>query len=65
MTLGERMLKYRAHHGITQAKLAELLGEKPHVVYHCESALHKTHKAREIRLQEKMDELEGREKSNA
>lgn len=63
MTLGERMLHYRARHRMSQRKLADLLGEK-HVntIHRIESGQHKPHKINEIRLTEKMDKLEAEER---
>lgn len=57
MTIGERMLKYRADHNLTQKGLAILLKEKDHVVYRAEAGLG-MRKTRIISLTEKMDELE-------
>lgn len=63
MTLGERMLQYRARHKISQKKLAELLGEKHiNTIHRIECGKHKPHKANEIRLTERMYELEAEER---
>lgn len=63
MTLGERMLQYRARHKISQRKLAELLGEKHiNTIHRIECGKHKPHKINEIRLTEKMDKLEEEER---
>ena len=63
MTLGERMLQYRARHKISQRKLAELLGEKHiNTIHRNECNKHKPHKINEIRLTEKMDKLEEEER---
>lgn len=59
MTIGERMLKYRAEHNITQKEMANLLEVKDHIVYRAEAGLG-MRKVREIFLTEKMDELEKR-----
>lgn len=63
MTLGERMLQYRAKHKISQRQLAELLGEKHiNTIHRIECNKHKPHKINEIRLTEKMDKLEEEER---
>ena len=63
MTLGERMLQYRAKHKISQRQLAELLGEKHiNTIHRIECDKHKPHKINEIRLTEKMDKLEEEER---
>lgn len=63
MTLGERMLQYRARHKISQKKLAELLGEKHiNTIHRIECGKHKPHKANEIRMSAKMSELEAEER---
>lgn len=64
MTLGERMLNYRARHRLSQRQLAELLGEK-HITSICriEKNICKPHKSREIRLSQLMDKLETEERS--
>ena len=61
MTLGERMLQYRARHRISQGKLAELMDEDLMTIYRIENSIHKPHKINEIRLTEKMDKLEAEE----
>ena len=62
MTLGERMLQYRARHRISQSKLAELMDEDLMTIYRIENGIHKPHKINEIRLTEKMDKLEAEER---
>lgn len=63
MTLGERMLQYRARQKISQRQLAELLGEKHiNTIHRIECGKHKPHKANEIRLTERMDKLEAEER---
>ena len=63
MTLGERMLQYRAKHKISQRQLTELLGEKHiNTIHRIECNKHKPHKINEIRLTEKMDKLEEEER---
>lgn len=57
MTIGERMLKYRAEHNLTQKEMAKLLDVKDHIVYRAEAGLG-MRKIREISLMQKMDEIE-------
>ena len=61
ISLGVRMLSYRARNRLSQRELAELMGETLMTIYRTESGVHKPHKANEIRLSEKMDELEAKE----
>lgn len=58
MTLGERMLEYRAKHKLTQKQLANLLDENPNTIFKCENDKHKLHKVNEVRLHLKMRNLE-------
>ena len=58
MNVGERMLHYRAKHDLSQKKLAELLGVGVQIVYRAESEKYKMHRVNEIKLMNKMDELE-------
>jgi transcriptional regulator with XRE-family HTH domain len=62
MTLGERMLSYRARHRISQTKLAELIGETQNVIHIIETGKHRPHKANEMRLSAKIQELEEKER---
>ena len=57
MTIGERMLKYRAEHDLTQKEMAKLLEVKDHIVYRAEAGLG-MRKTREIYLNQKLNELE-------
>ena len=61
MTLSERMLRYRATHKLTQKQLADLLCEQAHVIFRCENNKNVMHKANELRVSLKMDELERKE----
>ena len=62
MTLGERMLHYRARNRISQSKLAELMDEDLMTIYRIENGIHKPHKINEIRLTQKMDKIEAEER---
>ena len=62
-SLGVRMLTYRARHRLSQRAFAELIGENLITVFRIESGTHKPHKINEIRLSQKMDELEAEEGS--
>lgn len=61
MTLGERMLNYRARNNLTQTELAEKLKISLTAVYRCESGKFKMHKVNELRISQKMSKLEGKE----
>lgn len=58
MTLGERMLHYRAMHGLSQAQLAAYLGTYSNNISRIESGEYTPHKANELRLSIKLKELE-------
>ena len=60
MTIGERLIMYRAKHKLSQNKLGELLGERLDTIYRAEHGV-KMHKANELRLQMEMDELEAKD----
>lgn len=59
--LALRMLSYRARNRVSQRKLAEIMGESLMTIYRIERGVHKPHKVNEMRLSEKMDELEAKE----
>lgn len=61
MTVGERMLRYRAKHRLTQSQLGEKIGETVSTIFRCESGKVKMQKVNEVRLTIKMDELEENE----
>lgn len=62
--IGTRMLMYRAKNRLSQRAFAELIGENFAMVYRTEKGLTKPHCATEIRLCQKMDELEAKEGMN-
>lgn len=62
-SLGVRMITYRARHRLSQRAFAELIGENLATVFRIENSIHKPHKVNEIRLSQKMDELEAEEGS--
>lgn len=59
--IGVRMLTYRARRKLSQTALAQLIDESVMTIYRTENGITKPHKATEIRLTEKMDELEAEE----
>lgn len=61
MTLGERMLRYRARHNISQRELAEFLGTYHNNISRIESGKYKPHRANELKFNLKMNELEEQE----
>ena len=56
MTIGERILKYRAEHDLTQKEMAKLLDVKDHIVYRAEAGLG-MRKTRALYLEKKLNEL--------
>ena len=61
MTLGERMLHYRARHNLSQRQLDRLLGISTHSTYKIENGVNKLRKTRKIFIESKMKELEEKE----
>ena len=59
--LALRMLSYRARNRLSQRALAELMDENLMTNYRIEGGVHKPHKVNEMRLSQKMDELEAKE----
>lgn len=64
MTIGERMLVYRAKHGLTQRQFAELLGEHANTIYKVENGV-QLHRVNEIRIELKLTELEEKDDENS
>lgn len=58
MSIGERMLSYRAKHGLSQRQLADKLDESFYMIRNCEHNWYKLQKANEIRISQKMAKLE-------
>lgn len=58
MTLGERMLNYRAEKDLTQIQLADVLEISPMMVYKCEKGCFKMHKVNEIKISNRLKRLE-------
>ena len=61
-SLGARMIAYRARHRLSVRAFAEIIGEHMNSIYRIENGIHKPHKINEIRLAEKMDKLEAKER---
>ena len=60
MTIGERMLLYRAEHKLSQRQLGEIIGESLNTIHRCERG-DKMHLANSMRLEKKMNVLEDKE----
>ena len=60
MTLGERMLLYRAEHKLSQKQLGDIIGESLNTVFRCEKG-DNMHLANRMRLDKKMSYLEEKE----
>lgn len=60
MELKDRMLRYRAKHGISQTELGNRIGESLNMVWKIEAGCN-LHKANKIRVEMKMDDLEKEE----
>jgi transcriptional regulator with XRE-family HTH domain len=63
MTLGERMLRYRVRHKLSQRQLGERIDETLNTVYRCERG-DNMHTVNRVRLDEKMKKLEEEENGN-
>lgn len=61
MRLSERLIEYRAKHGLTQKQLADLMNEPAGLVFRAEGEKTKLHKVNYIRLEMKIKELEEKE----
>lgn len=61
MTLAERILNYRANHHLTQKQMASILGESAMMIYRIECGRYRTHKVNEVRIFNKLNELEAKE----
>ena len=62
MTLADKILNYRAKHHLTQKQIAEILGESAMMIHRIECGKVKTHRVNEVRIFNKLNELE--EKDN-
>lgn len=60
MTLGERMVMYRAKHKLTQTEMGKLINESLNMIFKCEKGV-KLHTVNRIRLEMKLKELEEHE----
>ena len=60
MTLGERMLSYRAEHKLSMRQLGEIIGESINTIHRCERG-DNMHLANSKRLDKKMSCLEEQE----
>lgn len=62
MTIGERLLMFRAKYNLTQKQMSKLIDENINMLYRYENGNNKPHKKNELRILMKLDELEkGRE----
>ena len=60
MTLGERMVSYRAEHKLSQRQLGEIIDESLNTIFRCERG-DNMHFANKIRIEKKMNYLEEKE----
>lgn len=58
MTIGEKILMYRAKHNLTQQQMADLLGVHCNMIHRYEKGGVNPHKVKVIQLEQKMKELE-------
>lgn len=64
MTIGERLLMFRAKYNLTQKQMSKLIDENINMLYRYENGNNKPHKKNELRILMKLDELEKERKNN-
>lgn len=64
MTIGERLLMFRAKYNLTQKQMSKLIDENVNMLYRYENGNNKPHKKNELRILMKLDELEKERENN-
>lgn len=60
MTIGEKILMFRAKHNLTQKQMAGIIGVHPNMIQRYEQGVNNPHKIKVIQIEEKLKELEGK-----
>ena len=58
MTIGERLLMFRAKYNLTQKQMSKLIDENINMLYRYENGNNKPHKKNELRILMKLEKLE-------
>lgn len=64
MTIGERLLMFRAKYNLTQKQMARLIDENVNMLYRYENGNNKPHKKNELRILMKLEKLEKERENN-
>lgn len=64
MTIGERLLMFRAKYNLTQKQMSKLIGENVNMLYRYENGNNKPHKKNELRILMKLEKLEKERENN-
>lgn len=64
MTIGERLLMFRAKYNLTQKQMSALIDENINMLYRYENGNNKPHKKNELRILMKLEKLEKERENN-
>ena len=64
MTIGERLLMFRAKYNLTQKQMSKLIDENVSMLYRYENGNNKPHKKNELRILMKLEKLEKERENN-
>ena len=64
MTIGERLLMFRAKYNLTQKQMSKLIDENINMLYRYENGNNKPHKKNELRILMKLEKLEKERENN-
>lgn len=64
MTIGERLLMFRAKYNLTQKQMSKLIDENINMLYRYENGNNKPHKKNELRILMKLERLEKEKENN-
>ena len=64
MTIGERLLMFRARYNLTQKQMSKLIDENINMLYRYENGNNKPHKKNELRILMKLEKLEKERENN-
>lgn len=64
MTIGERLLMFRAKYNLTQKQMSKLIDENVNMLYRYENGNNKPHKKNELRILMKLEKLEKERENN-
>ena len=64
MTIGEKLLMFRAKYNLTQKQMSKLIDENISMLYSYENGNNKPHKKNELRILMKLEKLEKERENN-